>query len=66
VLASERRDLVAARRFFTRALAHGRWPVEVTTGRAAAYPRVLDEQLPTTHHVDAWFWRFRLKTDPVW
>ncbi len=53
VLASERRDLAAARRFFTRALAHGRRPVEVTTDRAAAYPRVLDEQLPAAHHVDA-------------
>jgi IS6 family transposase len=53
VLASERRDLAASRRFFTRALAHGRRPVEVTTDRAAAYPRVLDEQLPAAHHVDA-------------
>jgi len=52
VLASERRDLAAARRFFTRALAHGRRPVEVTTDRAAAYPRVLDEQLPAAHHID--------------
>jgi len=53
VLASERRDLAAARRFFTRALAHGRRPVEVTTDRAAAYPRVLDERLPAAPHVDA-------------
>ncbi len=53
VLASERRDLAAARRFFTRALAHGWRPVEVTTDRAAAYPRVLDEQLPAAHHIDA-------------
>ncbi len=53
VLASEKRDLAAARRFFTRALAHGRRPVEVTTDRAAAYPWVLDEQLPAAHHIDA-------------
>jgi transposase-like protein len=52
VLASEKRDLAAARRFFTRALSHGRRPVEVTTDRAAFYPRVLDEQLPAAHHVD--------------
>ncbi|ABW12273.1 Transposase and inactivated derivatives-like protein [Parafrankia sp. EAN1pec] len=52
VLASEKRDLAAARRFFTRALSHGRRPVEVTTDRAASYPRVLDEQLPAAHHVD--------------
>ncbi len=43
---SEHRDLAAARRFFTRALSHGRRPVEVTTDKAAAYPRVLDELLP--------------------
>jgi transposase-like protein len=53
VLASERRDLATARRFFTRALSVGRRPVEVTTDRAAAYPRVLDEQLPAAHHIDA-------------
>ncbi|WP_027140918.1 IS6 family transposase [Pseudofrankia saprophytica] len=53
VLASEKRDLAAARRFFTRALSHGRRPVEVTTDRAPAYPRVLDEQVPAAHHVDA-------------
>jgi len=52
VLASEKRDLAAARRFFTQALAHGRRPVEVTTDRAPAYPRVLDEQLPAAHHID--------------
>ncbi|MDT3445429.1 IS6 family transposase [Pseudofrankia sp. BMG5.37] len=53
VLASEKRDLAAARRFLTTALSHGRRPTEVTTDRAAAYPRVLDEQLPAAHHVDA-------------
>nr|WP_007515078.1 IS6 family transposase [Pseudofrankia saprophytica] len=53
VLASENRDLAAARRFFTATLSHGRRPVEVTTDRAPAYPRVLDEQLPAAHHVDA-------------
>ncbi len=41
VLLSERRDLPAARWFFTRALRAGTIPAEVTTDRAPAYPRVL-------------------------
>lgn len=52
VLASAKRDLAAGRRFLTRALPHGRRPVEVPTDRAASCPRVLDEQLPAAHHVD--------------
>jgi IS6 family transposase len=51
VLASEKRDLAATRRFFTRALDHGPRPSEVTTDRAPAYPRVLDELLPAACHV---------------
>jgi transposase-like protein len=47
VLLSLRRDLAAARRFFTRALRSGTVPVEVTTDRAPAYPRVLDELVPS-------------------
>jgi transposase-like protein len=43
MLLSARRDLAAARRFFTRALRAGTIPAEVTTDRAPAYPRVLDE-----------------------
>ncbi|SBW28833.1 transposase [Candidatus Protofrankia californiensis] len=35
VFAADQRDLAAARRFFTRALSHGRRPVEVTTDQAA-------------------------------
>jgi transposase-like protein len=50
VLLSARRDLTAARTFFTRALATGVVPVEVTTDRAPAYPRVLDELVPA--HVE--------------
>jgi transposase-like protein len=42
VLVSEHRDTAAARRFFTRALACGPVPVEVTTDKAPAYLRVLD------------------------
>src|SRR5258708_16876177 len=50
VLLSERRDLAAARRFFTRALRTGTVPAEVTTDRAAAYPRVLGELIPSAPH----------------
>src|SRR5205814_5621201 len=51
VLLSMRRDLAAARRFFTRALRTGTVPVEVTTDRAPAYPRVLDELVPSALHI---------------
>jgi IS6 family transposase len=51
VLVSAKRDRVATRRFFTRALEHGSRPSEVSTDRAPAYPRVLDELLPSACHV---------------
>jgi IS6 family transposase len=47
---SRMRDLGAARTFFTRALATGSVPVEVTTDRAAAYPRIIGELLPQAMH----------------
>ena len=47
---SARRDLAAAREFFTRALRAGTVPVEVTTDRAPVYPRVLDELIPHASH----------------
>jgi transposase-like protein len=50
VLLSVRRDLAAARRFFTRALHAGTIPAEVLTDRAAAYPRALDELIPSALH----------------
>jgi transposase-like protein len=50
VLLSPRRDLAAARRFFTRALRAGTVPAEVTADRAPAYPRVLDELVPSALH----------------
>ena len=46
VLLSAKRDLAAARRFFTRALRAGTVPAEVTTDRAPVNPRVLDELVP--------------------
>jgi transposase, IS6 family len=51
VLVSEKRDLAATRRFFIRALEHGRCPTEVTTDRAPAYPQVIDELIPAACHV---------------
>ncbi|MGH3865293.1 MAG: IS6 family transposase [Pseudonocardiaceae bacterium] len=51
VLVSEKRGLESSRRFFSRALEHGTHPAEVTTDRAQAYPRVLDELLPAACHV---------------
>ncbi len=50
-MVSEKRNLAATHRFFSRALQHGTHPTEVTTERAQAYPRVLDELLPTARHV---------------
>ena len=50
VMLSARRDLAAARRFFTRALRAGTVPAEVTTDQAPAYPRVLDELIPSALH----------------
>jgi IS6 family transposase len=51
VLVSQKRDLTATRRFFTRALQHGPHPSEVTTDRAPAYPRALDELAPAARHI---------------
>ena len=50
VLVSAKRDLAAARRFFSHALRIGTIPVEVTTDRAAVYPRVIDELIPSALH----------------
>lgn len=50
-LVAQERDLAATRRFFTRPLEHGPGPTEVSTDRAPAYPRVLDELLPAACHV---------------
>ncbi|MCK9898075.1 transposase, partial [Frankia sp. AgB32] len=63
VVASERRDQAAARKFFTAAPTHGRRPVEVTTDKAPVYPRVLDEPLPGACHVDAARENNRIESD---
>ena len=51
MLLSKQRDTAAARRFFTRALAHGPAPAEITTDKAGPYLRVLDELVPNALHV---------------
>jgi len=51
VLVSTKRDLAATRRFFTQALRRASSPTEVTTDRAPAYPRVLEELLPAACHI---------------
>ena len=50
VLLSVRRDLAAARRFFTRAPRAGTVLVEVSADRAPAYPRVPDELVLSALH----------------
>ena len=42
---------MATRQFFTRALEHSSSPIEVTTDRAAAYLRVLEELVPAACHI---------------
>jgi transposase, IS6 family len=60
VLASLKRDLAATRRFFARALTVARRPTEVTTDRAPAYPRVLDEVAP-----EAWLIVEQYANNPI-
>ena len=51
VFVSSRRDTMAARRFFERAIGTTRvTPVEVVTDQAATYPTVLKELLPAVWH----------------
>ena len=47
VLVPARRDLAAARRFVRRALRTGPIPAQVTAGRAAVYPPVIGELIPS-------------------
>jgi transposase-like protein len=63
VLLSTHRNLDSARAFFTRALRAGTVPVEVTTDRAAAYPRVLDELVPTARHDTEQYSNNRIEAD---
>lgn len=63
VLVAQKRDLAATRRFLTRALDHGPSPIEVTTDHAPAYPRVLDELVPTACHVTAQYGNNPIESD---
>jgi transposase-like protein len=63
VLLSQRRDLAAARRFFSRALRAGTVPAEVTTDRAPAYPRALDELIPVALHLTGQYASNRVESD---
>jgi transposase-like protein len=63
VLLSPKRDQTAAQRFFLRALAGATVPAEVSTDRAAAYPRVLDELLPAAQHVTVRYANNRIEAD---
>lgn len=51
VMVCEKRDLAATRQSFTRAREHGPRPTEVSTDRAPAYPRVIEELIPAPCHV---------------
>jgi transposase-like protein len=62
-LVSDRRDAHAARKFFARALGHGSPPVEVTTDRAPAYPRVIDEVIPAARHTSEQYANNRVEAD---
>jgi len=51
VFVSARRDIMAAHRFFERAIGTTKvTPVEIVTDQAATYPTVLDELLPAAWH----------------
>ena len=51
VLVALKRAKTAARRFCTRALAGATSPTEVSTDRAPAYPRIVEDVLPVARHV---------------
>jgi transposase, IS6 family len=63
VMLSEQRDTIAARQFFTRALAHSPAPAEVTTDQAGPFPRVLDELVPAAAHVTEQYGNNRIEAD---
>jgi IS6 family transposase len=63
VLATDKRDAAAARRFFTRALRHRPRPVEVTTDKAAAHPGVPEDMLPAARHITEQYGNNRVEAD---
>jgi IS6 family transposase len=65
VLMSEKRDLAATRRFFTRALEHRPFPAEVITDKTAVYPPVLEELAPGAWHGTVALSVRSTRTDPL-
>ena len=63
VLVAPKRDKTAARRFFTGALAGATSPTEVTTDRAPAYPRIVEDVLPGARHVTVQYADNRVEAD---
>jgi transposase, IS6 family len=63
VSVSTRRDTVAAREFFTRALRLAAPPVDVSRDRTPVYPRVLDELAPAARHVTEQYANNRIEAD---
>ena len=63
VVLSDRRDLLAARRFFQQALSISTAPVEVNTDKASTYPTVLDELVPAARHVTDRYENNRIEAD---
>jgi transposase-like protein len=63
VLVSQKRDLAATRRFFTRALEHVPSPTEVVTDKAAVYPPVLEEIAPSAWHHTERYANNRIESD---
>jgi transposase-like protein len=64
VVVSARRDRMAARRFFQRAIGTTKVaPVEVVTDRAATYPMVLEELLPAAWHPTERYTNNRVEAD---
>ena len=63
VLVARKRDKTAARRFCTRALSAATSPTEVTTDRAPAYPRIVEDMLPGALHVTAKYANNRIEAD---
>lgn len=60
---SERRDIHATRRFFTRALQHGSALARITTDRAGPYLRVLEELVLAAAHVTEQYANNRIEAD---
>jgi IS6 family transposase len=64
VFVSARRDAMAARRFFERAIGTTKVaPVEVVTDQAATYPMVLEELLPAAWHRTEQYANNRVEAD---